>query len=334
MIAEAALERLPAEHFYGEKKWTIENVANGLGTSPDVLRKYLLVHRFVKKLSENHPERAQFLWSLPVGAAEAFKRWVERSPIEGLAAIRTAEKQEMTSRQIIAEEKASRYGHIAYSLSERTQAHSLSELIKANEYARRRVSENKDLYPRIPWLFEIDTDKIASVPSGSLLEWCGVEWLVNAVPYQDETSSSSSQFNTRMKLANFIEPIENSQYRFLGIISVKEKFDRDAYENEASGVIAKALIAAQHVPLVLINLPDEIAWLAYVDSTPIASNLKPAEVGFQQSSSKQLMKTSFPLEDTELLEKAWLAIEGTKANVVLSYPGIWDRVMFWAPEKI
>ncbi|MGL4406041.1 MAG: hypothetical protein ACRCT6_09795, partial [Notoacmeibacter sp.] len=141
---------------------------------------------------------------MPVGAAEAFKRWVERSPIEGLAAIRNAEKQKMTSRQIITEEKASRYGQFAYSISERTQAHSLSELIKANEYARRRVSEDKDLFPRIPWLFEINTDKIASVPSGSMLEWCGVEWVVNAEPFKNETSSSSSQFKSRMTLAPFI----------------------------------------------------------------------------------------------------------------------------------
>lgn len=325
LVAEAAIQKLPADFDFGDRLWQLRETAFDLGVQPESLRKYITVYRFVSALEERHADRAAYLKSLPVVAAEAFKRWAERDFSAALAATKTAETRKLTARIIIQEERISRN---VFALATIGQVSSLRSLMEANLHALNCVESDRNLTPRIPALFDIGVDRLASPPDNSTMAWCGVGWLANGTRFPAPDGAAASGLSPQGSLSATGSSIGSSQQLKLAIIDVPERADSRPYSSQAGSVIAKAMLASRSVFLVLINLPERAAWEEYLDHAPPTDIDSPQSGSLRSIVIERLDRGSHLAWQREIIEKAWLASAPLGGHVVMSHPGIWHDVMF------
>jgi hypothetical protein len=325
-VAEAALSSMPPDFDFGDKLWQLREAAFQLGVQPESLRKYIAVHQFVSQLAERQPERAAYLWSLPVVAAEAFKRWAVRDSAAALAAMKRAQNNRQTSRQIIEDERRSR-NDVAYALYWRKPA--LDALADANRHSLQRIRKGGDLRPRIPYVFEIDPSSMRSPSDQSALAWCGVDWLARGEPHLLTVNSGQSQ----QVPSDLVTPSVDDQRKHLdcklAIINVPESLDRSSYAKQAEAVITKAILASRFAFLVLVNLPHQDAWDAFVEFAPVIGDSRSDPASLRMlalNDSTHAGPGNRP--DFDLTNKAWLASYVFGGDVLVAHPGIWHRVMF------
>lgn len=325
--AEETLLKLKPDQSFGGRVTQLREIASELGFRPESLRKYIAVHQFVMRLAEHQPDRAFYLWSLDSGAAEAFKRWAERDLISALAAMKTAEAEQKSTRLIISEERANRVGVSSSPLDPNNQL-SLESLVAVNQEANALARKSETFNPRIPVLFDIDTNLMTRPAPQSSLDWCGVDWIATGTAFSSEQNTKDTQADFNGKRSVWGSLLNSTEFLDLAIINVPESLKNETYANEAGEVIAKALLASRLVFLVLVNVPSQHAWDIYVKSAPDFELEQTNGTSLRDQVLEQHSTSLRPFTDINLIKSAWVEGNGLAGNVVICYPDIWDQVMF------